>query len=179
MSKFNNIINNINNITFMVDFINNVLSLTDTSSVLETLIKKADLQTQKDKDNFLYDLFDYVVRAYKSAPIETFLSYEDSSLIDYFGNMIDNYNLFTNSNYNYLHKNIWHVSLSIVVNDSPIDTVQLLKEIIEDDNFDDCEYRHKTFLLGLQTQMLITSNPIDLEQLNIVSSKLKELNNQK
>ena len=46
-------------------------------------------------------------------------------------------------------------------------------------HFDDCEYRHKAFLLGLQIQMLITSNPIDLEQLNIVSSKLKELNNQK
>ena len=56
MSKFNNIINNINNITFIVDFINNVLSLTDTSSVLEILIKKAELQTQKDKDDFLYDL---------------------------------------------------------------------------------------------------------------------------
>lgn len=179
MSKFNNIINNIDNITFMVDFINNILSLTDTSKVLETLINRADLQTQKDKDDFLYDLFDYIVRAYKSAPTKTFSSYEDSSLIDYFGNMIDNYNLFTNSNYNYLHKNIWHVSLSIVVNNAPINTAQLLKEIIENDNFDDCEYKHKTFLLGLQIQMLLTSNPIDLEQLNTASSKLKELNNQK
>ena len=178
MSKFNNIINNVSNITTLVDFINNVLILEDVDNVLEFLVSKAELNTEQEKNDFLYDVFDYIVRAYKSSPTKTFLSHNEETIKEYFGNIITKYNSLTKSNYNSLHKDIWYAALNIIIDDNPRDITQLLKDIITDINFDNCEYRHKTFLLGLQIQMLITCNPIDLQQLNLVSSKLKELNNQ-
>lgn len=166
-------------ITLIPDFINGLVNLEFKTETFNKMIQVCNLTTNDDKCEFLYNLQQFIDRAYRRPEQENleFVLTNKDILINLFKQIIRHYNITTNSTFNEeVHAKIWYVTIVRSNNAFDEDFRVLLEEIINMTEFGQCEIKHKGSIYNLYLTLLLNEDYMDLELINTINDKLKELN---
>lgn len=176
MAKYN-LLYSTENICLFSDFIDCALKLEKNSELVTALVTLAQLEDDNRIGAFLFELFDYIKRAYRGISEEEsqeILS-DEIKVMDFIKFVIDKFNELTNSSYNALHGEIWYASLCLGANVKDYNALNPMINIMNSELFDDCEILHKKYLLTVLMQLLLDMGEMDIESLSEASNKLKNL----
>lgn len=163
-------------ITYVVDFINNISLLEmPNETTVEKIVENCGIVTNEDKNLFLYNMQSLIIKSYSVNDMRTRNSVD---IIEYFINILDMYNRKLQSNFSNIHTSIWYI---LCLRSSDTNDIELLKNMIENDvleneEFENCEMMHKLDILTYYLSLLLNEQEVDIDKINNINNKIKELN---
>lgn len=162
-------------IVHIVDLINSISILrTPDNNIIDKIIINCNINSDNDKYLFLYNMQSIIVKAYSNNMINK----PKEDIINYFNNILDIYNDKLSMNFSRIHSIIWYVTCLRSLDGNDIGDIKNIieNEIINNNEFDNCETMHKLDILTYYLSILLNEQNIDIDKINNINNKIKYLN---